>query len=189
AALRTAGGAALGGRLASEIGRELGRLEIVLEQLAEVEAERDAIAAGKAEACHPQGEKIRQLTMLKAIGPETATVLVGEAFWRPFANRRQLGAYAGLDPSPFASGSSDRDQGIAKSGNARLRTLMVELAWMWLRYQPDSALSRWFRERVGDLKGRPRRIAVVALARKLLVALWRYLETGEVPDGAILKAA
>jgi transposase len=94
----------------------------------------------------------------------------------------------GLDASPFRSGGMSRDQGIAKAGNPKARTTMIELAWMWLRHQPNSALSRWFRERVGALKGRPRRIAIVALARKLLVALWRYLETGLVPDGATLKA-
>lgn len=113
---------------------------------------------------------------------------MGEAFHRSFDNRRQVAAYGGLDPSPFQSGGMSRDQGIAKAGNAKLRSTMIELAWMWLRYQPDSALSHWFGERVGDLKGRPRRIAIVALARKLLVALWRYVETGLVPEGAVFKA-
>jgi transposase len=109
-------------------------------------------------------------------------------FYRKFANRRKLGRYVGLDGSPFRSGSVERDQGISKAGNPVARSMMVELAWTWLRYQPDSALSIWFRERVGNLKGRPRRIAIVAMARKLLVALWRYLETGVIPTGAVLKA-
>lgn len=187
AELRSGDGRALPPRLAAEIGRELRRLELVLEMTAELEDERDAIAAAKADA-HPGAAKIRALTRLRAIGPEFATVLVGEAFWRRFDNRRQVAAYAGLDPSPFRSGDMSRDQGIAKAGNAKLRTTMIELAWMWLRYQRDSALSIWFRERVGTLKGRPRRVAIVALARKLLVALWRYVETGMVPDGAVLKA-
>jgi transposase len=99
-----------------------------------------------------------------------------------------LGRYVGLDGSPFRSGAVERDQGISKAGNPVARSMMVELAWTWLRYQPDSALSIWFRERVGNLKGRPRRIAIVAMARKLLVALWRYLETGVIPTGAVLKA-
>ena len=103
-------------------------------------------------------------------------------------NRRQLGSYVGLTPSPFQSGRTAREQGNSKAGNPKARTSMIELAWMWLRHQSDSALSRWFLGRVGKLKGRMRRIAVVALARKLLVALWRYLETGLVPSGAILKA-
>ena len=187
AELRTGDGRTLPPRLAAEIGRELKRLELVLEMIAELEAERDAVAAAKADTL-PGAAKIRALARLKSVGPEFATVLVGEALWRRFDNRRQLAAYAGLDPSPFRSGSMNRDQGIAKAGNPKLRTTMIELAWMWLRYQPDSALSRWFRERVGDLKGRPRRIAVVALARKLLIALWRYTETGMLPDGAVLKA-
>jgi transposase len=187
AALITGDGRALAPRLGAEITRELARLELVLDMIAELEAERDAIAQAKS-AAHPGAAKIQTLARLKGIGPEFATVLVGEAFHRAFANRRQLAAYGGLDPSPFSSGGMERDQGIAKAGNARLRTAMVELAWMWLRHQPDSTLSHWFHERVGDLKGRPRRIAIVALARKLLIALWRYVETGLVPDGAVLKA-
>ena len=115
-------------------------------------------------------------------------MLANEVFYRRFDNRRQVGAYAGLTPSLFASGAMRRDQGISKAGNRRVRKTMVELAWLWLRNQRDSALSQWFLARVGDAKGRVRRIAIVALARKLLVALWRYVETGVVPDGAVLKA-
>jgi transposase len=187
AELCTGDGRALPPRLEAEIGRELTRLELVLEMLAEIEAERDALAAGQARG-HPHADKIARLTAFKGIGPEFATVLTGEVFYREFANRRQLAAYVGLDASPWRSGAMSRDQGIAKAGNPKARTTMIELAWMWLRHQPDSTLSRWFRERVGALKGRPRRIAIVALARKLLVALWRYVETGLVPDGATLKA-
>ena len=109
-------------------------------------------------------------------------------FYRSFDNRRQRASFAGIAPSPWSSGSIERDQGISKSGSSMVRTTVIELAWMWLRYQPGSALSTWFRERVGDGKGRVRRIAIVALARKLLVALWRYLETGLVPTGAVFKA-
>ncbi len=186
-ALGTGDGRAISARLGAEIARELRRLELVLEMIAALEAERDAIATARSTA-HPGAAKIQALYRLKAIGPKFATVLVGEAFYRSFANRRQLGAYGGLDPSPFQSGGMSRDQGISKAGNAKLRTTMIELAWTWLRYQPDSALSHWFRERVGTRKGRPRRIAIVALARKLLVALWRYVETGLVPEGARFKA-
>ncbi len=125
---------------------------------------------------------------MRAIGPQLATVLVGEVFHKTFANRRQLASYAGLTPSPFNSGSVVREQGISKAGNPRARTAMIELAWLWLRYQPDSVLSHWFRERVGAGSGRIRRITIVALARKLLIALWRFVETGLVPDGAELKA-
>jgi transposase len=111
--------------------------------------------------------------------------LVNEVFYRSFDNRRQVGAYFGLAGTPYNSGSSSREQGISKAGNGRARKVAVELSWLWLRHQPDSELSRWFRERVGDQKGRVRRIAIVALARKLMVALWRYLTTGELPKGAV----
>jgi transposase len=184
--LRTVQGEQLPARLKAEIRRELQRLEIVLEMISVVEAERDAIVRDEASA-HLNAQKIQALHKLRAIGPEFATVLVGEVFYRKFDNRRQLGSYAGFTPSPFQSGRTEREQGISKAGNSKGRTTMVELAWLWLRYQPDSALSMWYRNRVGATKGRIRRITVVALARKLLVALWRYLETGVAPQGAVLK--
>ena len=184
--LRTGDGRALPARLKAEIIRELHRLELVLKMVAEIEGERDAIVT-EAAPRHLNAGKIKALANLKSIGPEFATTLVGEVFYRSFDNRRQIGSYVGLAPSPFSSGSTDRDQGISKAGNPKARSTMIELAWMWLRYQPDSTLSIWFRQRVGDRKGRVRRIAIVALARKLLVALWRYLETGLVPAGAVFK--
>jgi transposase len=130
-----------------------------------------------------------RLLRLKGIGPETASVLRLEAFHRSFGNRREIAAYAGLTPTPWQSGGLDTEQGISKSGNARLRRTMVQLAWFWLRNQPGSALSTWCRERVGDRRGRIKRIAIVALARKLLVALWRFVTQGVIPEGAELKAA
>jgi transposase len=114
-------------------------------------------------------------------------VLWLEGFYREFRNRREVAAYAGLVPTPWRSGSIDREQGISKAGNRRLRHIMIELAWLWVRHQPESALTRWFRARVDGERGRIRRIAVVALARKLLIALWRYVTQGEVPEGAIVK--
>jgi transposase len=185
--LRTGDGRPLPARLKAEIVRELKRLELVLEMIETVEAERNAIVKDP-RSRHLNAHNIKMLTRLRAIGPEFATTLSGEVFYRKFANRRKLGGYVGLDGSPFRSGSLERDQGISKAGNPIARSTMIELAWTWLRYQPDSALSIWFRQRVGNLKGRPRRIAIVAMARKLLVALWRYLETGVVPTGAVLKA-
>jgi transposase len=184
--LRTAEGISLPPRLKSEIKRELQRLELVVEMIATLEAERDAIVEVDA-STHVNAKKIQNLHKLKAIGPEFATVLVGEIFHRDFNNRRQLASYVGYAPNPFQSGNVAHDQGISKAGNRKGRTTGIELAWLWLRYQPDSDLSVWFRTRVGTLKGRIRRIAIVALARKLLVALWRYLETGLVPQGAVLK--
>src|ERR1700730_6153148 len=184
--LRTTPGGALPPRLKSEIKRELHRLELVVEMIATLEAERDAIVEDEA-STHVNAKKIQNLHKLKAIGPEFAAVLVGEVFHREFNNRRQLASYVGYAPSPFQSGNVAHDQGISKAGNRKGRTTGIELSWLWLRYQPDSDLSVWFRARVGALKGRVRRIAIVALARKLLVALWRYLETGLVPRGAVLK--
>jgi transposase len=184
--LRTGDGRPLGLRLKAEIGRELDRMDLVLRQIAAVEADRDALVRPD----HADVEApAARLMKLRGIGPEFAAVLWLEGLFRRFANRRQLAAYAGLAPSPWQSGRVDREQGIAKSGNPRLRTAMVELAWLWLRHQPDSALSRWFRERVGSERGRIRRIAIVALARKLLAALWRYTTSGELPVGATLKTA
>jgi transposase len=185
--LRTAEGEELPARLKEEIRRQLQRLELVLGMIAALEAERDAIVTDAAPA-QLNAKKICELNKLRALGPEISTVLVGEVYYRSFNNRRQVGSYVGFAPSPFRSGAMARDQGISKAGNSKARTTMIELAWLWLRYQPDSALSIWFRERVGSMKGRIRRITIVALARKLLVALWRYLETGVVPQGAVLKA-
>jgi transposase len=184
--LRTAQGISLPPRLKSEIKRELQRLELVVKMTATLEAERDTIVEDEA-STHVNAKKIQNLHKLKAIGPEFATVLVGEIFHRKFNNRRQLASYVGYAPSPFRSGNVAHDQGISKAGNRKGRTTGIELAWLWLRYQPDSDLSAWFRARVGTTKGRVRRIAIIAMARKLLVALWRYLETGVVPQGAVLK--
>jgi transposase len=187
--LRTGDGRELPPRLKAEIARELQRLELILGMLKGIEAERDAIASAENMSGHTNAKKIQDLVKLKAIGPEIATVLSGEVFYRPFNNRHQVASYVGLTPSHFQSGPKCRDQGISKAGNPKARTSMIELAWLWLRHQPDSPLSVWFRERVGTLKGRIRRITIVAVARKLLIALWRYLETGVVPTGAVLKSS
>jgi len=185
--LHTGDGRELPPRLKAEIARELQRLELILGMLKEIEAERDAIALTENVSAHTNAKKIQNLVKLKAIGAEIATVLTGEVFYRPFNNRHQVASYVGLTPSPFQSGPKCRDQGISKAGNPKARSTMIELAWLWLRHQPDSPLSIWFQERVGTLKGRIRRITIVAVARKLLIALWRYLETGMVPTGAVLN--
>jgi len=184
--LRTVDGQELPPRIKAEIRRELESLELVLRMIKTLEAERDAIAL-QGRKTHGNGRKIQNLVKLKSLGPEFATVLTGEVFYRSFENRRQLASFAGLTPSPFQSGSRDRNQGISKAGNSKARRTMIELAWLWVRYQPDSALTIWFHERVGAVKGRIRRITIVAMARKLLIALWRYLEDGLVPVGAVLK--
>lgn len=189
-ALTTGDGQSLQPRLLAEIRRELSRLELLLEQIAELDAEREAaLKAATADMQAPvQLQQTRTLRRLLAIGPETSAVLANEVFYRPFQNRRQLAGYVGLMPSPYASGALNREQGIRKAGNPRARTALVEAAWIWLRHQPQSALAQWFTARVGNQKGRMRRIMVVALARKLLIALWRYAESGVVPTGAVLRA-
>jgi len=186
--LRTADGRKLPSRLKAEIVRELQRLELILGMIKTIEAERDAIASAvKSQSEHTNAKKIQELVKIRSIGPEFATTLVGEVFYRSFDNRKQLGNYVGLTPSHFQSGPTCRDQGISKAGNAKARTTIVELAWLWLRHQPASSLSVWFHKRVGNVRGRIRRITIVAMARKLLIALWRYLENGVVPEGATLK--
>jgi transposase len=184
-ALLTGDGRPLPATLKAELVREIARLELVCTQLAEVEQARDRLVAALADGA---AKPVATLLGLQGVGPALAARLWLEGLFRPFANRRQVAAYAGLAPSPWQSGGLEREQGIGKSGNPRLRTTMVETAWLWLHHQPDSALSAWFRHRVGSARGRVRRVAIVALARKLLVALWRYAVHGVVPEGAVLKA-
>lgn len=184
ASLRTGDGHPLPVRLKEEIAREHERLRLVARQFGELEAqsrtELRAAQPGSPEA------RITQLIDLKGIGPVGGQGLVNEVFYRDFDNRRQVGSYFGLTGTPYDSGQRSREQGISKSGNRRARELAIELAWLWTVHQPDSALTRWFRERVRDIRGRIRRIAIVALARKVMVALWRYLTTGVIPTGAVL---
>jgi transposase len=183
--LRTGDGRLLPMRLKAEIAREHERLRRVARQIAELEAksrtELRAAQPGSPEA------RIMQLVDLKGLGPVGGQERVNEVFYRDFNNRRQVGSYFGLTGTPYDSGERSRDQGISKAGNRRARELAVELAWLGTVHQPDRALTRWFRERVRDLKGRIRRIAIVALARQLMVALWRYLTTGVIPAGAVLR--
>jgi transposase len=185
-ALKTGDGRPLPPHFKAQISRELDRLELLIEQIRAVEKERDALLAPMAK----NGEAPARQAMLmafKGIGPEFAAVLWSEGLFRSFANRKQVAAYAGLAPTPWRSGSIAREQGVSKAGNPRLRATMVELAWLWVRHQPDSALTRWFHERVNRNGGRLRKSTIVALARKLLVALWKYVTAGVVIEGAVLK--
>jgi transposase len=169
--LRTGDGRDLPPHLKAQILRELDRLELTLAQIKAVEAERDAALAEE-----PQHREMRatakMLLGIKGIGPEFAALLWSEGLFRHFDNRRQVAAYAGLAPTPWQSGAVSREQGVSRAGNPRLRSTMIQLAWLWLGHQPQSALTRWFRERVERNGGRLRKTAIVALARKLLVALW-----------------
>jgi transposase len=158
------------------------RLVLTLELIREIEAER-ADAAAPEEVC----QKTAALARIRGGGENFAAVLTREVFSRRFDNRRQLGSDVGVAPMPHQSGAMDRDRRIGRAGTPRARKTLIQLAWLWLRYQPGSALASWFRERVGVLAGRTRRIAIVAMARQLLVALWRYVETGVVPEGVELK--
>jgi len=159
--------------------------QFLSEQIAAVEAERRTRLQTSTETSIDQ---VRQLMMLKGIGINGSWWLVMEFFgWREFKNRREVGGLAGLTPTPYQSGESVREQGITKSGNRHVRWMITELAWSWLRFQPDRALSVGFRERFGDGGKRLRRIGMVAVARKLLMALWRFLKTGALPEGAVLK--
>ena len=171
--------------LKTQISRELDRLELLLDHIKAVETERDALLSEQQAVAAAPAPVGRMLLELKGIGAEFAAVLWMEGLFRHFDNRRQLASYAGLAPTPWQSGSVDREQGVSKAGNHRLRTTLVQLAWLWLRHQPQSALARWFRAH----SQRGRKIAIVALARKLLVALWKYVTAGVVIEGATLKAA
>jgi len=184
--LRTGDGRLLPYHLKRQIGRELDRLELLLEQMNAVAAERDALLVPAEEQAAPTPAKM--LLGLRGIGPDFASVLWQEGLFRHFDNRRQVAAYAGLAPTPWQSGAVDHEQGVSKSGNPRLRTTMLQLAWLWLRHQPSSALSQWFHQRVGD-NGRIRKVMITALARKLLVALWKYVTAGVVIEGATMKTA
>ncbi|PRX20200.1 transposase [Paraburkholderia sp. BL18I3N2] len=178
-------GAPLPAELHERLVRECERLTLVEQQLATLEKTRETSLP------EPARERIDRLTRLNGIGPVGGSRLALELFWRQFSNRRQVGACVGLAPQPFDSGESRVDQGISKQGNRRVRALLIEMAWSWLRYQPDSALTLWFHRRTQGTPSsrRIRRVAIVAVARRLAIALWRYLTDGVLPEGAQLKSA
>lgn len=183
----TGDGRPLGPFLLRELTRQFERLDLLTSQIKALEAERAAAVAQ--EQVIPNAGKIAMLTQLCGVGEGGATTLVTEVFHRSFNNRKHLASYLGLAPAHYASGETSRDQGISKAGNKPARVMMVELAWCWLRYQPQSELARWYRRRFAEKAGRSRKVGVIALARKLAIALWRFLEQGLVPDGAKLKTA
>ena len=178
-------GQAVPPQIMAEIKREHARLMLVREQL-------DALAQAPADltpAAAQMAQRSELLLRLKSLGPAFATTLTNEVFYKDFRNRREVASYFGLTPSPWQSGGIDRDQGISKAGNPRARCAAIEMAWLWLRHQPDSKLTQQYRRRTLNASKRIKRVAIVALARKLIVALWRYLTTGLVPEGAMLKTA
>ncbi len=184
-AVRLWDGSRLPRRLRMRLEREYERIGLVAEHIRRLEQEREeVIRTSQQESV----EQVRQLLRLKGIGVNSAWLYVMEFFaWREFHNRREVGALAGLTPTPYQSGESAKESGISKAGNRPVRAMAIEIAWSWLRYQPDSALSCWYQRRFAEGSSRVRRIGIVALGRKLLIELWKYLQTGRVPEGAYLK--
>lgn len=182
--LVTGDGRPLPERLGREISREVERLALVQEQFVEIERERDLAPT----PCEATERKRHELLRLKGIGPTFSAVLSREVYYRRFANRRQVASYIGLAPSPYDSGDRRRSQGISKAGNRLVRYTMIQAAWLWIRHQPNSALAQWFRRRTEGESKRMKCVMIVALARKLAIALWRYVELGLIPQGATLSA-
>jgi transposase len=179
-------GSPLPAGLRARLQREWEHAQFLHGKILELEGERRrAITHDHGQAV----EKVRQLLRLRAIGANGAWVYVHEFFgWRQFRNRKEVGAAAGLTPTPYQSGEGNREQGISKAGSRHIRAVAIEMAWCWLRYQPGSRLSRWYQERFGRGGTRARKVGIVAVARKLLIELWRFLEHGVIPEGAVLKA-
>lgn len=179
-------GSELGPGLRMRLEQAYSGVQFVEEHMQALEAERQELLCTSQEAYVAQ---VRQLLRLRGIGPQSAWLFVTQFFsWRQFRNRRQVGALAGLAPTPYRSGDEDRELGISKAGSSAVRGMAIEIAWSWLRYQPESELSQWYRKRFGQGSKRIRKMGIVALARKLLIALWHYLEDGVIPAGAQLKA-
>ena len=185
--MRTGDGRPLAPFLRRDIERMLRHYDFVSQQIEEVVADRKKALADRS-GRFPQAEKVQLLATLGAVGETTATVLVAEVYHRSFETRRHVASFVGLAPSPYNSGDTDRDRGISKAGTKLARQTLVELAWFWHRYQPNSKLSLWWHERFGNMGMRGRKVGIVALARKLAIALWRFVEQGVVPEGATLKA-
>ena len=184
-ALQTAEGHPLPERLRRELEREYIRLDLIETQLRQVEKERDA-----ADAQDPAVErKRRMLVALQGVGGTSAAILAREVFARSFANRRHLGSYLGLTPSAYDSGTTTRCQGISKAGNSWARRVLIEVAWLWQKHQPASPLSHWYLQKTTGQSSRMRRIMLIAMARKLAISLWRYVETGLVPEGVVIAKA
>jgi transposase len=185
AALRCWNGKPVPQHLQQALLREWNRLKLVIEQVKELESMRREQAANPST---PTEERVADLLRVKSIGENASWTLATEFFgWRHFENGKQVGSLAGLTPTPYSSGTQQREQGISKSGSGRVRRMMVQVGWLWLRYQPESALAQWYRKRFAEGGARLRRVGLVALARKLLVALWHYVEHGVIPEGAIIE--
>jgi transposase len=175
----------LGKGLKSRLRMEWQRVLQLRQQIRELKAERQSQLKDNE---RPGIAQVKQLNLLRAIGPESSWTIVHELLWRDLRNRRQVGALVGLVPTPYDSGESNREQGISKAGNRHVRTIAIELAWSWVRHQPKSKLTLWFLRRFGGAGKRARKVGIVALARRLIIDLWRFIQTGAIPEGALLKA-
>ncbi len=184
-AIRLWNGKGLGEGLKGRLRMEWQRVLQLREQMRELQAERQSQLKDQK---RPGIVQVKQLTMLRSIGLESSWPFVHELLWRDFRNGHQVGAFVGLAPSPYDSGDSKREQGISKAGNRHVRAIAIELAWSWVRHQPNSNLTLWFRERFGGAGKRARKVGIVAVARRLMIQLWRFLQTGVIPEGALLKA-
>jgi transposase len=185
-AVRLWDGGELSEGLHTRLEREYQRIQMVNQQIRQLDVQREELL--RSSECSSV-EQVRQLMRLRGIGVNSAWLFVMEFFsWRVFRNRREVGALAGLSATPYRSGDASQEQGISKAGNSHIRAMSIEIAWSWLRYQPNSKLSHWYQKRFGHGSSRLRRIGIVALARRLLIEFWRYLETGALPEGAILKS-
>jgi transposase len=182
--LVTGEGRPLPPRLAREVVREIERLTLVQRQLVAIERERDEAPT----PCASTEKKRIQLSLLNGIGPTVSAIMAREVYYRQFSNRRQVAGFLGLATSPYDSGAAERSQGISRAGSGPVRVTMIQAAWLWVKHQPKSAITRWFLQRTNGQSGRIKRIAIVAVARKLAIALWRYVEQGLVPQGAILTS-
>jgi transposase len=187
AGLRTPEGEPIPPNMQAELKRQMARLQLIREQIIEVEKARFA-RLHVAPRTEPHAQ-VRLLCRVVGIGIETADMLVHEVLWRKLRDRRAVARYAGLTGAPDQSGEKCNEKGLAKAGNARVRRGMIQLAWRFIRFQPDSALARWFYARTADGRKKTRKTMIVALARKLLIALWRLVTTGEIPTGVMLRAA
>jgi transposase len=186
AALRQWDGTALPAGLKARLAREWERVHFFDALIERLEAERRELVRTSSD---PVMQQVAKLNALRGIGMNSAWLYAMEFFgWRQFRNGKQVGALAGFAPTPFQSGESEREQGMSKAGNRHVRAMAIEIGWGWLRFQPQSGLTKWYERRFGHGSRRLRKIGIVALARKLLIALWRYLETGVPPEGALLKA-
>lgn len=184
-AIRLWNGKGLGEGLKSRLRMEWQRVLQLREQIRLLRAARQSQLKDNE---RPEIAQVKQLNTLRAIGPESSWTIVHELLWRDFRNRRQVGALVGLAPTPYDSGESNREQGISKAGNRHVRAIAIELAWSWVRHQPKSKLTLWFLRRFDSAGKRARKVGIVALARRLIIDLWRFLRTGAIPEGALLKA-